>query len=71
MTKLYNLANDPDTGEEDLHQTFNNAVYSLRMLVEKDGQEWEESVQYVASKMHLTYQEFDKLYEGAKKKFSE
>ena len=44
MTKLYNLAYDPDTGEEDLHQTFNNAVYNLRMLVEKDGQEWEESV---------------------------
>ena len=71
MTKLYNLAYDPDTGEEDLHQTFNNAVYNLRMLVEKDGQEWEESVRYVSSKMHLTYQEFDKLYEGAKKKFSE
>lgn len=71
MTKLYNLTYDPDTGEEDLHQTFNNAVYNLRMLVEKDGQEWEESVRYVASKMHLTYQEFDKLYEGAKKKFSE
>ena len=45
MTKLYNLAYDPDTGEED--------------------------VRYVTSKMHLTYQEFDKLYEGAKKKFSE
>ena len=55
----------------DVEPTFNNAVYNLRMLVEKDGQEWEESVDYVASKMHLTYQEFDKFYEGAKKKFSE
>jgi hypothetical protein len=58
-----------DDGSEDLDGTFKQAIYNVRVLVEQDKILAVDACKQVRDKMHLTYQEHDKLFKQAKEAY--